>query len=158
MNIRYLLDGCALFAFFRINNIDSGSKNFKSKLIISDDLKKIFFKMLINQIDIRIPIPSLSEFMFKMFKMGKIKEFNDILTDFKSRKNISFLSWDFNVLQLMLNFLTLNSSSIHQYFKEKKKGLDLFDLSIYQIALLNNINNIVSKDEIFDEFYKLNRV
>ncbi len=156
MNPIYLLDANALFAFFQISSHEHESVF--TNLKISNELRSIFLKLLLNEIEIKIPIPALSEFMFKMFNNNKIKEFNQIITEFKSRENFEFLSWDFEVLNAMGNYLAKNQTILNQYFKKHGKKIEIFDLTIYQIALLNNIKNIISKDRIFDEMYKLNRI
>ncbi|TXT59307.1 MAG: hypothetical protein BAJALOKI2v1_230052 [Promethearchaeota archaeon] len=152
----YILDACGLFAFFQLAS--PNSIKYLNKLNISSKLQRVFYKMLIEEIEIVIPVPALSEFMYKLYKNKKMKKYNEFIKQLEKRDNFYFIGWDFQVLKSMADYLLSYSNKIDKYTEKTKEGIELFDLCIYHIGKLNNIKIIISKDKIFDELYNLKRV
>jgi len=151
MRDRYILDAVGIFAFFQMDDPDA-----ISNLNISKELETLFYQMLLKQIDVVIPVPAMSEFMYKMYKHDKIEDFKDAYEEFK-KNSFEITSFDAAVLTEMTEYIHSNKDKIKHYFRKKKKSLELFDLIIYIIARLNKINKIISKDAVFSELYQMNR-
>ncbi|MBD3211863.1 MAG: PIN domain-containing protein [Candidatus Lokiarchaeota archaeon] len=152
----YLMDACAIFAFFQL--ADPDSTEYLNRLNISKKLKKIFYKMLIEEINIIIPVPALAEFMYKLFKNQRIEKFNIFIEELEKRKNFDFYAWDYKVLKRMGKKLTNNIRKIEDYSKENRKSLELFDLCIYAVAKVNNITKILTRDQVFCDLFDLRTI
>jgi len=121
------IDASGLFAFFQMQEPGLRISNLK----ISSRLKSYYYEFLVNNIILVIPVPALSELMYKTFNKGKAIEFNKLLVNYETLDNVVIANWDVNVLKEMSAYLAHNEIKTNQYFKKVKKKPELFDLAIY---------------------------
>jgi hypothetical protein len=117
------IDASGLFAFFQIQKPGSNVSN----LAISSNLKRVYYEFLLKKVDLVIPVPALSELMYKAFMKGKINEFNSIIAVYQAMDNVYIVDWEIEMLEEMGEFLDRNEPIINQYFKTIKKKPEIFD-------------------------------
>ncbi len=154
---KYVLDACGIFLFFQLIKPTQTYSNLKP----SKKVKQLYYKFLMKQIMIGIPILAIWEFVYKFWK-NKPEELilvKEIINEFEKSENIEIISVDFQIGKKMLQFY--ESTSYHQLFRKCKKNatnMDFFDFFIYLMADSNEYVAIISKDEVFDTVYPIPRI
>ncbi len=154
MNERIGIDASGLFAFFQMQNPGSNV----STMTVSQKVRKVYYEFLLKQLDLVIPVPALSELMYKAFIKGRINDYNNILAVYQSMDNVFLVDWEFDVLEQMGHFLAMNENKVNTYFREVNRKPEIFDLTIFQCCKSEDVTRIVSKDEVFDKLYKMERI
>ena len=162
MSDKYILDACALFGIFQIFK----PNELINKQKLSKEVEIILLKCIAgainpsNDIKIGIPVISISEILYKLYKFGFIDDFKRLYEAFLATPEIEILSYDKDIHLPMLDYLSKHQERINDYMKSTKKvkQFEIFDFLIYRISEFYDYDTIISRDVVFDGLYGLNRI